>query len=86
MNTGMQDAFNLAWKLALVDRGQAQAEILLDSYSSERGKVAELVLAGTASPPTCHAAQPVGSVRPQSHGQPAGFVQLRARQDPRPAR
>ena len=46
MNTGMQDAFNLAWKLALVNRGQAQAEMLLDSYSSERGKVAELVLRG----------------------------------------
>ena len=25
MNTGMQDAFNLAWKLALVHRGQGQA-------------------------------------------------------------
>ena len=25
MNTGMQDAFNLAWKLALVIRGEAQA-------------------------------------------------------------
>jgi 2-polyprenyl-6-methoxyphenol hydroxylase-like FAD-dependent oxidoreductase len=35
MNTGMQDAFNLAWKLALVQRGKARHE-LLDSYSEER--------------------------------------------------
>ncbi len=43
MNTGMQDAFNLAWKLALVLRGEA-AETLLDSYSPERGAVGALVL------------------------------------------
>ena len=36
MNTGMQDAFNLAWKLGLGRRGQAQAEALLASYSLER--------------------------------------------------
>ena len=29
MNTGMQDAFNLAWKLALIQRGDGQAEPLL---------------------------------------------------------
>jgi hypothetical protein len=43
MNTGMQDAFNLAWKLALVHRGQAPAS-LLDSYSVEREAVGEMVL------------------------------------------
>lgn len=43
MNTGMQDAFNLAWKLALVIRGVC-AEPLLDSYSLERSKVGEEVL------------------------------------------
>lgn len=43
MNTGMQDAFNLAWKLALVLGGQAR-ETLLDSYSPERGAVGEQVL------------------------------------------
>ena len=31
MNTGVQDALNLGWKLALVARGSAPAE-LLDSY------------------------------------------------------
>ena len=43
MNTGMQDAFNLAWKLALVARGEARGT-LLDSYSDERSKVGDMVL------------------------------------------
>jgi len=46
MNTGMQDAFNLAWKLALVVHGVA-APSLLDTYSAERSPVAEHVLAQT---------------------------------------
>jgi hypothetical protein len=43
MNTGIQDACNLAWKLALVVHGTG-SEILLDSYSAERSPVAEEVL------------------------------------------
>lgn len=43
MNTGMQDAVNLAWKLALVLRGEA-ALALLDSYGPERNAVGEQVL------------------------------------------
>src|SRR5262249_10308157 len=43
MNTGMQDAFNLAWKLAMVCRGNAAAQ-LLDSYSVERSAVGDEVL------------------------------------------
>jgi 2-polyprenyl-6-methoxyphenol hydroxylase-like FAD-dependent oxidoreductase len=43
MNTGMQDAFNLAWKLALVCRGES-AEALLDSFSVERSAVGAEVL------------------------------------------
>ncbi|GGE17148.1 hypothetical protein GCM10011529_24530 [Polymorphobacter glacialis] len=43
MNTGMQDAINLAWKLALVWHGAA-SDALLDSYSAERGAVGEQVL------------------------------------------
>jgi 2-polyprenyl-6-methoxyphenol hydroxylase-like FAD-dependent oxidoreductase len=35
MNTGLQDAYNLAWKLALVLRGQAN-EHLLETYHDER--------------------------------------------------
>lgn len=45
MNTGIQDACNLAWKLALVIRGQAE-ETLLDSYSIERLAIATRVLNG----------------------------------------
>ena len=44
MNTGMQDAFNLAWKLALVSRDLCQPEPLLGSYSSERSHIAKLLL------------------------------------------
>jgi 2-polyprenyl-6-methoxyphenol hydroxylase-like FAD-dependent oxidoreductase len=44
MNTGMQDTYNLAWKLALVRRGRGKASPLLDSYTRERGGVGELVL------------------------------------------
>lgn len=43
MNTGMQDALNLAWKLALVWHGNAEAT-LLESYSAERSWVGEQVL------------------------------------------
>jgi 2-polyprenyl-6-methoxyphenol hydroxylase-like FAD-dependent oxidoreductase len=43
MNTGMQDAFNLAWKLALVCQ-QACPEALLESYSQERSAVGDTVL------------------------------------------
>ena len=43
MNTGMQDAFNLAWKLALVIEGAARPA-LLDSYSPERTAVGDRVL------------------------------------------
>ncbi len=42
MNTGMQDAFNLSWKLALVSRGANSS--LLDSYSLERSAVGDKVL------------------------------------------
>ena len=43
MNTGMQDAINLAWKLALVQHGEA-APSLLDGYSPERSAIGEQVL------------------------------------------
>ena len=45
MNTGMQDAINLAWKLALVCRGLATAPALLDSYDLERRPVGAQVIA-----------------------------------------
>ena len=43
MNTGLQDAYNLAWKLALVVNKQADAA-LLDSYEAERVPIAERLL------------------------------------------
>lgn len=46
MNTGIQDAYNLAWKLALVLAGRAPAA-LLDSYEAERRPVGAEVVART---------------------------------------
>jgi 2-polyprenyl-6-methoxyphenol hydroxylase-like FAD-dependent oxidoreductase len=43
MNTGIQDAVNLGWKLALVAEGNADPR-LLDSYESERAPVGRMVL------------------------------------------
>ncbi|OUM00874.1 FAD-dependent oxidoreductase [Variovorax sp. JS1663] len=43
MNTGLQDAYNLGWKLALVTQGKADAS-LLDSYEAERLPVARRLL------------------------------------------
>ena len=43
MNIGIQDAHNLAWKLALVLRGRG-GERLLDSYHAERHPIAAAVL------------------------------------------
>jgi 2-polyprenyl-6-methoxyphenol hydroxylase-like FAD-dependent oxidoreductase len=46
MNTGLQDAYNLAWKLALVVQRTAD-ERLLDSYEAERIPVARRLLSTT---------------------------------------
>jgi len=46
MNMGIQDAYNLAWKLALVHQGAAK-DVLLDSYEAERRPVAEATLRST---------------------------------------
>lgn len=47
MNTGLQDAHNLAWKLALASRNQ-DAPGLLDSYSAERHPVGLDVVESTS--------------------------------------
>jgi hypothetical protein len=44
MNTGMQDAFNLAWKIAMTAQRRCTAALLLESYSVERSAVGEQVL------------------------------------------
>jgi 2-polyprenyl-6-methoxyphenol hydroxylase-like FAD-dependent oxidoreductase len=46
MNTGLQDAYNLGWKLALVVSGAASVD-LLDSYEAERMPVARRLLSTT---------------------------------------
>jgi 2-polyprenyl-6-methoxyphenol hydroxylase-like FAD-dependent oxidoreductase len=46
MNTGLQDAYNLAWKLALVVSGKANPA-LLDTYETERIPVAQRLLRTT---------------------------------------
>jgi hypothetical protein len=46
MNTGLQDAYNLGWKLALVTAGRADPA-LLDSYEDERIPVARRLLGTT---------------------------------------
>lgn len=43
LNTGVQDAYNLAWKLALAVRGVATDEVL-ESYHAERHPVAQEVV------------------------------------------
>ncbi|MEW5530625.1 FAD-dependent monooxygenase [Streptomyces virginiae] len=48
MNTGLGDAENLAWKLALVATGHA-ANSLLDTYEAERRPVAAEVLRSTSA-------------------------------------
>src|SRR5215468_6101246 len=46
MNTGLQDAYNLAWKLALVVQGRGDTA-LLDTYEQERIPVAKRLLETT---------------------------------------
>lgn len=43
MNTGIQDAWNLGWKIGLVVRGLAQ-ERLLDTYNAERWPIGQFLL------------------------------------------
>jgi hypothetical protein len=89
MNTGLQDAFNLGWKLALVCRGQASAG-LLDTYETERRPVAERVVSSGAAVEIAHAmtdpleraardAGPPPSAGRHRHGAPRGGSRLRAR-------
>src|SRR5439155_5283521 len=46
LNTGIQEAMNLAWKLALVTRGEATPR-LLDTYDEERRPIEEQVVTAT---------------------------------------
>lgn len=80
-NTCVQDAFNLAWKLAFVIRGDAEPA-LLDSYSLERAPVGkQIVLRANASRRDFAAFQQV--VRVEGAVDPAGAGLERLR-DPGP--
>ncbi|KPI17164.1 Pentachlorophenol monooxygenase [Actinobacteria bacterium OV450] len=46
MNTGIQEAYNLAWKLAMAARGQAGPE-LLATYGQERVPIGEALIGST---------------------------------------
>ncbi|GKT45914.1 6-methylpretetramide 4-monooxygenase [Colletotrichum spaethianum] len=46
MNTGIQDAINLGWKMAAVIRGEKE-ESFLDTYNEERHPVGQHLLTGT---------------------------------------
>ncbi len=67
MNTGIQDAHNLAWKLALVVHGQAD-DRLLDSYEVRGGLcpvfVRFIAYSSTSTPPTSSNAAPWPSTTP----------------------
>ncbi|MFB6941660.1 FAD-dependent oxidoreductase [Streptomyces sp. NPDC060286] len=80
MNTGLQDAANLSWKLAAALRGHtAAAEALLDSYHAERhpvgarvlrssGALVRLAMAGTPLQRTVRAliSKTLSTIRPAS--------------------
>ncbi|MEU8890846.1 rifampin monooxygenase [Streptomyces sp. NPDC048442] len=57
LNLGVQDAFNLGWKLAAQIRGWAP-ETLLDTYQTERRPVAEDVLDNTRAQMELHSTEP----------------------------
>jgi 2-polyprenyl-6-methoxyphenol hydroxylase-like FAD-dependent oxidoreductase len=88
MNTGIQDAWNLGWKLALVGNGTARPE-LLDTYQAERRPVGRSVvrftdrafaIATSANPssaaPVCNLPRGSSSSPPVSDeaGQPASAL------------
>lgn len=47
MNTGLQDAFNLGWKLKLLSSGRGDWERIAESYFEERHPVAQMVVKET---------------------------------------
>ncbi|GGW99319.1 rifampin monooxygenase [Streptomyces chartreusis] len=57
LNLGIQDAFNLGWKLAAAVRGRAP-EGLLDTYHAERHPVSAAVLANTRAQITLLGSEP----------------------------
>jgi 2-polyprenyl-6-methoxyphenol hydroxylase-like FAD-dependent oxidoreductase len=67
MNTGIQDAMNLGWKLAAEVHGRAPAW-LLDSYEAERHRVGVQVLALTDAFNRLILGRSALRARPSRHG------------------
>ena len=62
LNTGVQDAVNLGWKLAQVVK-RTSPESLLDTYHAERHPVAARVLRNTMAQVALHARRTIASRR-----------------------
>ncbi len=65
MNTGLQDAANLGWKLALAVQGRAD---VLDTYERERHPVAAAVLENTLQQVALGRTDEQTMVRPRERG------------------
>ncbi|KAH7139953.1 FAD binding domain-containing protein [Dactylonectria estremocensis] len=74
-NTCVQDAYNLAWKLAMVIRGQA-GEALLDSYNQERQPVGKQVVDHAITTLHDMAALPKALGFQRGQSRKAGFASL----------
>lgn len=75
LNTGIQDAFNLAWKLGMVIHGHADTT-LLDTYDAERVPIGQALLASTGKVMnTAMVATPPGDVPAgDTHDADRGFA------------
>jgi len=76
MNTGLQDAYNLAWKLAAVIRGEAM-DSLLDTYHEERHPVGQQVVELTATRMKDASAQKVRDEHEEEKANTQFFVHYR---------
>lgn len=69
MNTGIQDAYNLGWKLALAVQGRA-ADGLLDSYDAERRPIGRRWWAAPCGTPGRASGPARRTRRPRSRARP----------------
>lgn len=79
LNTGIQDAHNLVWKLAAVDAGQARSP-LLDTYFTERRPVAARNAEWSLDNATKLAEVPQALASPHDEGRAARVAQAIANQ------
>ncbi len=60
MNSSVQDSLNLAWKLALVQKGLAPQSLVLESYTKERLPVIAAMVSKTTHSSTTFTNRKVG--------------------------